>query len=330
LDYVYGILWRTHRLGVVEFTRIDAGTQMLWRNPSGFKVKSGEYVYIKLPWLNEGGKEWHPFSVYLCEATAEGLNEVHQCHHDHIDIEMKFDETLPEFTQRVLAADFVPIQDHTSLLVNEARQDFKKFDTTQVFISPVGDWSKGLLEQVQGRRQLRSCWVSGPFTNPYFIAHDFSHLVLTASGIGITPVLATLGQYPGFSRTKIFIWLTRSKSMLQFFAPLLKDAHLSVVFYTNKDDPLTKAEEIKIRSHGNIFVENERPKNLTSTIDLLITMFENGMNEPPSAQNLSDIDVLHRKSWCVLYCGGAKAIRNDLHGFAEKKGLGWECESFNW
>ena len=38
---------------------------MLWHNPKGFRVKSGEYVKIKLPWLSEGGDEWHAFSIYM-------------------------------------------------------------------------------------------------------------------------------------------------------------------------------------------------------------------------------------------------------------------------
>ena len=49
---------------------------MLWRNPERFKPKSGEYVYVKLPWLEKGGNEWHPFSIYLREATKEGLDSL--------------------------------------------------------------------------------------------------------------------------------------------------------------------------------------------------------------------------------------------------------------
>jgi len=63
---------------VVEFSPLPdlAGVQMLWHNPKGFKVKSGEYVKIKLPWLSEGGNEWHAFSIYLREATEKGLTSV--------------------------------------------------------------------------------------------------------------------------------------------------------------------------------------------------------------------------------------------------------------
>ena len=64
---MYGYFFKTHRLEVVEFSPLPhkSGVQMLWHNPKGFKVKSGEYVKVKLPWLREGGNEWHAFSIYL-------------------------------------------------------------------------------------------------------------------------------------------------------------------------------------------------------------------------------------------------------------------------
>jgi hypothetical protein len=333
IDYTYAVIRRSHRLGVVEFTHIgdDAGTQMLWRNPEGFNPKSGEYVYVKLPWLKEGGDEWHPFSIYLREATEEGLHGVHQ---DSVsspnDPETPDGESLFSFAARVMQKDFSTDKDSpSSLLLHEARQNLKRFDTTQVFISPIGNWSKGLLDQVRERKQLQSCWIRGPFTSPYFVAHDFSHLILTASGIGITPALGVMGQYPGFSRTKIFIWSTRSKTMLKFFAPLLKDAHLSVVFYTGKED-LSQNELNQIQAHGNIFVQKGRPESMTATIGSLITMFENNLGDEPIARNIMDLDQLHRQAWCVLYCGGSTELRDKLQKYTVEKGLGWECELFDW
>merc|ERR1711935_222580 len=56
-----------------------------------------------------------------------------------------------------------------------ARKDLsKQYDTTQIFIAPAGDWSKGVTEDVQSNNHGRSCWVTGTFTSPYSIAHDFS------------------------------------------------------------------------------------------------------------------------------------------------------------
>ena len=73
-DYLYTFFFKTYCLDIVEFTPLPSqrGAQMLWRNPKGFNVKSGQYVKIQLPWLSEGGREWHQLSVYLKEETEVG------------------------------------------------------------------------------------------------------------------------------------------------------------------------------------------------------------------------------------------------------------------
>ena len=50
LDYLYGIIFATYGLEVVELLPLpdQSGVQMLWRNSEGFKPKSGEYVKIQL------------------------------------------------------------------------------------------------------------------------------------------------------------------------------------------------------------------------------------------------------------------------------------------
>jgi hypothetical protein len=80
LDKLYMLLFKTYRLETVELTRLDAdgegsnaatGVQMYWRNPDGFNPNSGEYVLVQFPWLEEGGDEWHAFSMYMrCVAAA--------------------------------------------------------------------------------------------------------------------------------------------------------------------------------------------------------------------------------------------------------------------
>jgi len=89
LDFFYGYFFKTYRLDVVEFSPLPhkAGVQMLWHNPPGFKVNAGEYVKIKLPWLEEGGDEWHAFSIYLHEATEQGLRNVLQIKEEERNIE---------------------------------------------------------------------------------------------------------------------------------------------------------------------------------------------------------------------------------------------------
>ncbi len=94
-----------------------------------------------------------------------------------------------------------------SLLMEEARQEIRStYNTTQIFMEAAGDWTKQVYSEVTETNQLRSCWVRGPYVSPYAVASDFSHLILVATGIGITPALGIMGQYKGFSRTKFLIW----------------------------------------------------------------------------------------------------------------------------
>ncbi len=190
-DYTY--LFRTHRLDIVEFSSLPGGSgcQLLWRNPENFKVKAGQYVQIQVPWLTKGGREWHPFSVYLNEATEEGL--MRSTHHPFVgrffdDDEEEglvaiHDETLSEdeFVRSFLDQEYNNRDENDDLLCMEARE-VQRHETTQIFVAPVGDWSRRLNEQVMQRTHLSSCWVRGPYTSPYHVGNSFSHLVLTATG----------------------------------------------------------------------------------------------------------------------------------------------------
>jgi hypothetical protein len=201
--------------------------------------------------------------------------------------------------------------------------------------------------------------LSGPYTAPYFVATGFSHLVLMASGIGITPALGVMDQYPGNSRTKVFIWTVRSRNMLKFFAPLMKDVHVAIIFYTGKEK-LTPAEVDRLRAHGRIFVQQSRPESLTGTIYSIIQEFEEALKDrsdeertqllgrrrrsmftPDNAKSMMNLvnftgrheqaeQTAYLDTWCLLYCGGSTFIRDELESFAKKKGIGWNCELFDW
>jgi len=341
LDYIYGQVFATYSLDVVELLPLpgDSGVQMLFRNPPGFNPKSGEYVKIQLPWLTHGGKEWHPFSVYLRESTQRGLRNVqgsiskHQAASSSATLDEPLGLSLDAFIRLVLLSDFVSeaIDAPSRLLVEEAREDLSninRYPTTQVFMCPVGDWTKGLLKDIHEQKQLRACWVRGPYTSPYFVAREFSHLILTASGIGITPALGVMEQYPGFSRTKILVWSTRDANMLKFFAPLIKDAHLAVVFYTGKVK-LRPEEVLKISSQGNIYIQQSRPESLPGTIGSIIVQFENFLNLTV-AKSIEEVDTRNKASWCVFYCGGSARIKDDLSTFSRKSKVSFEYEMFDW
>lgn len=158
-----------------------------------------------------------------------------------------------------------------SLIVEEARIEIRnRHRTTQVFIIPTGDWTKCLYEEVSSQKQLRSCWVAGPYINPYSVAADFSHLILVASGIGITPALGIIGQYKGNSRTKILVWSISCPNMLKFFIPNIEDAHICVIYYTGKEK-LTRGEVKDLTKSGKIYIEQSRAKSLTGSVSKIIT-----------------------------------------------------------
>ena len=326
----------------------QAGVQMLWTNPMGFKARPGEYVKIRFPWLQNGGDEWHPYSVYLKESTSTGLQAISESQHIHSggvvldptkkepvapaqedldhDVEMMH---LAAFIDGMSSSNF-----HEEGLVMEARERvLERYSTTQIFINPNGDWSNEVVSSVQNQKHLRECWVSGPYTSPFSVARQYSNLLLVATGIGITPSLGVMGAYPGFTRKKILLWSTRDKNHLRFFAPLLNDAHLALVFYTG-EEKLSPDEDSFLRTFGNIFIQQTRPKSLLDIVACVITQMENeGVDENVSCvgmQHLDDIDVNRKSSWCVFYCGGSVAIRDDLSTFTQKHNFGWKHEMFDW
>jgi len=563
LDYLYGMVFKTFRLDVVEFTPLPnkSGVQMLWRNPPGFNANSGEYVQVKAPWLWKGGGEWHPFSLYLKEATAEGLDkvlkqkfnvqskaaiapslgnrsveadstvlilvdmqneyahhsgkfynevkkvmastdmlfktaqlakqvrdsgalvfhvptilekdrssvrnlhlgvlrdygdaftqgtwnaEIVDCHAPRVEdivirgktgldsffgtdlfeeLEKREIETViiggfatngsVESTMRTayekgfhvlsltdgtacngqvlqdavmnntfkmfsntvsceeagellvggipkrLSSQIYPSVRHLRIeksehafeqekdflefvnealtseeddgeqknfIVEEARAEIRgSYNTTQVFIIPAGDWTKRLYEEVNSQEQLRSCWVRGPYISPYSIAAEFSHLILIASGIGITPALGVIGQYKGNSRTKVLVWSTRCSNMLKFFIPIIEDAHICVIYYTGKVK-LSRGEVKALTKSGRIYIQQSRPASLTGSISTIICETVSQIEDKPISK-IEDISIKARLQWCMLYCGGSIRIKDEFSKFSKEKKIKFDFELFNW
>ena len=248
-----------------------------------------------------------------------------------MDISDELEESLEDFLAETLDR---PLVEEDLLTLKEAREDVNNaYKTTQVFIQAAGDWSNGLNRDLKEGKQKRACWVRGPYISPYFVAKEFSHLLLTATGIGITPALGVLGQYPGNARTKILVWFVRSEDMLKFFAPLLKSAHLVLIYYTGKEK-LTSGELKGLRDHGNgnIYIQQSRP-NIVAVLTSVIVHLENQVGffgELDAMSSLQQIDLSARKAWCVLYCGGSIKIKDMIKQFTKDAGVGWQCELFDW
>lgn len=344
LDYTYVLVFRTFRLDVVELTRLpDGGVQMLFHNPTGFEPHAGEFIKVKFPWLEQGGDEWHPFSFYMREATAEGLSAARPSIAGKLSLPMGAGKSgrsrvsvQGEDAQFSRAMSELSMGDSSTLMSQEVRNDEPEYTTTQCFIMPAGDWTKSLSEAVKNRggaARNRSCWVRGPYPSPFAIAADFSQLVLFASGIGITPALAVMGQYRGNDRMKFMVWATRSPHMLKFFAPLLSDAQVATVYYTGKEK-LTPAQINQIRSScdGNLFIHQKRPE-WDKVLGKHILTFENSAAQGSHKQlcdRVEDLPPQVRGSWCGLYCGGSTMIRDKLAASAKQYGIGWQVELFDW
>ena len=71
-------------------------------------------------------------------------------------------------------------------LANAVRAGGVRYTTTQILISPMGDWTRALSRTLRSNRSTRSCWVRGPYTSPFAIAGSYGQIILVASGIGIT------------------------------------------------------------------------------------------------------------------------------------------------
>jgi hypothetical protein len=166
---------------------------MLFANPKTFQPKSGEYIRVMVPWIQSDSKrlpfEWHPFSLYLRDASSATA----------IDSSNTDEEADPRPAQVALQVtdedDFVS-QTRTDLAnsLSKTAEQFRqivrsggtKYETTQIFVQPAGNWTQALMKTLGSNRASRSCWVRGPYTSPFAIAGSFSQIILVASGIGIT------------------------------------------------------------------------------------------------------------------------------------------------
>ena len=155
-----------------------------------------------------------------------------------------------------------------------------------------------------------------------------------ASNIGITPALGVIGQYPGSSKNKVIVWMCRSKSLIKFFTPLFKDAHLTIIYYTGRDE-LSPTELKHIYMYGNIFIQQSRPESLVESIACIIVHYERKFASDKECSTyelkintMNDLSDKNRSEWVLLYCGGVRCIKKDLSKFAKKTGIYFQTEMF--
>ena len=112
--------------------------------------------------------------------------------------------------------------------------------SSAVFIQCAGDWTRDLHKSVE-RDSRRPIWIQGPFASPYAAALDYDHLLLFATGIGITPAVACLQQYREDRQVNL-IWSCRDAALVRFYVHNFKfssssqhaQAGFTLIFYTGK------------------------------------------------------------------------------------------------
>lgn len=109
--------------------------------------------------------------------------------------------------------------------------------------------------------------------------------------------------------------------MLKFFAPLLEDAAMAIIYYTGRER-LSPVEIERLTLGKNIYIQQSRPGDLTATVGTVISSISASDELVAADDEQEDIPLKMRKQWCILYCGGSKKICEMLSDYSEKIGSG--------
>lgn len=134
---------------------------------------------------------------------------------------------------------------------------------SQVFITPAGDWTRTLSDNVKqwssGGGWVAPCWVQGPFLSPFSAAVSHGRLLLVASGIGLSAALPLVQQLHTCEREFHLVWTTRSLEQLAYQLPLLAQCTSCFIFYTGKVSPSAEVYEL-ISSLQHVGLYTGRPQ----------------------------------------------------------------------
>ncbi|KAL7532054.1 hypothetical protein ACHAWF_003998 [Thalassiosira exigua] len=161
-----------------------------------------------------------------------------------------------------------------------------------VFMLNVGDWTDAVQTELERNDTSRPVWIQGPFVSPYTIARNFDNLILTSTGIGITPALSVIEAHKK-SRTIFVIWATRDSSLIEFFLEnyhYLDHENGFVFIHYTGDAPLDPALLEGLAS--NVKVLYSRP-NLEAVIPNIIHASESsGMKSQQQFEACSKCQVI--------------------------------------
>jgi ferric-chelate reductase len=155
----------------------------------------------------------------------------------------------------------------------------------QIFLLRNGNWSNDIHTSLTQRHTQRPCWIKGPFPSPYTHASSYDNHILVATGVGITPALATIRAYKS-NRHIHLIWAVRDDTMLEYFLGHNYFDHngWTLIYYTgqNKSNLLTTSsaiESISNNNNTNVRIIYGRPA-LPSIIPNIIYGIESKVGRP--------------------------------------------------
>jgi len=160
----------------------------------------------------------------------------------------------------------------TPLTAKDAREEGGA-SFSQVFISPAGDWTRALSDNIQrwstNGTWVAPCWVQGPFLSPFGQAISHGRLVVVASGIGLSAAMPLIQQLGTCEREVYLIWMSRSLEQLAYHLPLLVECTACFVYYTGKDQISPGMQEV-LSTLTHVKVYSGRPQ-LEKTIAWLVS-----------------------------------------------------------
>jgi len=150
----------------------------------------------------------------------------------------------------------------------------------QIFLLRNGNWTNSVHKSLAERDTQRPCWIKGPFPSPYTQASLYDNHVLIATGVGITPALATICAYKSSRRIHL-IWAVRDNTMLEYFLGHNYFDHngWTLIYYTGQTKLLALSTIESVSNNTNVRIIYGRPP-LPSIIPNIIYGIESKVGRP--------------------------------------------------
>ena len=123
----------------------------------------------------------------------------------------------------------------------------------QIFLLRTGNWTNTVHKSLAERDTQRPCWIKGPFPSPYTQASLYDNHLLVATGVGITPALATICAYKSSRRIHL-IWAVRDNTMLEYFLGHNYFDHngWTLIYYTGQTKLLALSTIESVSNNTNV------------------------------------------------------------------------------